>query len=830
MATPPQIFGPKKRQYAPDQFQAYTGVDALQNDMEGLSIGAATSFQDAPMHPPLTQQHVDLMTYPPDPRDLGLPTDTVHLPSGVGDLLFPDASLTQRADWYQQPTLAVVPNSDTVLKQVKLPLGLVISPHRTIPEGEEPPPLVHGGIIARCRQCLAYINPYVRFVEYSTRWQCSLCNTLNSVPIEYGWSRVVSGDDPHAQHRSRAELTHSVVDFVATTDYMRNPPQAPAFVFLLDVSEAAVQSGTLATAARAIADTLDNIPNAQHRTRVAVICYDTALHFFKITSENFEMMVVPDISEAYLPTEYSDLLVNLLDTRAGIDALLERLPELFAGTRPAGSATGSALDAARVLLASARGGKIVLIASSPPNAGRGALVPDSSSKSATPQEDKDPASFYHELAISCVNFCVSVDMFLCPASRNYMGLSTLSLLPHYSGGLTFYYPDPNPSVSHPKLRAELSRALSAPSFLEAELRVRCSRGLALKSGGMDGNFFLQGSDRAVLPSVPPDQGYTVELKIEQLLDPHLGVVILQTALLHTTASGERAIRVITSALPVVGTAAEVFARADARVVAAMWARQAVARSVVRSVEEQREALLLRAVGDLCRAYAAVHGTQATELQLRLPSQLRMLPVLVLGVFKKIAAQVQLNTEQALDLRAYTRTFLTSASMDDLIRFVYPTVYGLHNLPDSDTLPPPLPLTSSWWEAHGLYLVDPGDGQHIYLWVGRQAVPQLIQDVFGSDAHDYATLRTGPVDIPILQTHISHTTRELITQIRSRPETKYQPTLYVVKDESISSMGRAELAAVQYLRVDVLQALIHDRLDDLRPSYRQFLVKVHERVR
>jgi len=56
------------------------------------------------------------------------------------------------------------------------------------------------------------------------------------------------------------------------------------------------------------------------------------------------------------------------------------------------------------------------------------------------------------------------------------------------------------------------------------------------------------------------------------------------------------------------------------------------------------------------------------------------------------------------------------------------------------LPPALPLTSERLERHGLFLIE--DGQTIFLWVGRDAVPQLVQDVF--DLSNYESLRGGKV--------------------------------------------------------------------------------------
>lgn len=56
------------------------------------------------------------------------------------------------------------------------------------------------------------------------------------------------------------------------------------------------------------------------------------------------------------------------------------------------------------------------------------------------------------------------------------------------------------------------------------------------------------------------------------------------------------------------------------------------------------------------------------------------------------------------------------------------------------MPQPLPLTSERLERHGLFLIE--DGQTIFLWVGRDAVPQLIQDVFNLPS--YEVLRGGKV--------------------------------------------------------------------------------------
>ena len=55
-----------------------------------------------------------------------------------------------------------------------------------------------------------------------------------------------------------------MVEFVAPQEYMVRPPQPLVYLFLFDVSYAAVSTGLLATSARTILDSLNRIPNADH--------------------------------------------------------------------------------------------------------------------------------------------------------------------------------------------------------------------------------------------------------------------------------------------------------------------------------------------------------------------------------------------------------------------------------------------------------------------------------------------------------------------------------------------------------------------------------------
>ena len=140
------------------------------------------------------------------------------------------------------------------------------------------------------------------------------------------------------------------------------------------------------------------------------------------------------------------------------------------------------------------------------------------------------------------------------------------------------------------------------------------------------------------------------------------------------------------------------------------------------------------------------GGAGASSQLAIAENMKMLPVLVLGLLKNVG--IRQSAQIPPDIRAYAQALLTSLPSQLLIPYIYPNFYSLHNMPPEAgvvgeagvMLPPPLPLSSERLERHGLYLIE--DGQTMFLWIGRDAVPQLVMDVF--DLPSYEVLRGGKV--------------------------------------------------------------------------------------
>jgi protein transport protein SEC24 len=126
-----------------------------------------------------------------------------------------------------------------------------------------------------------------------------MCTMANEIPQLFDWDAV---RNQPGDRWSRPELNHAVVEFVAPTEYMVRAPPPYTIVFLIDVSHNAIQSGEpmlhssilegrtdalvmsgmVATATRTILENLDRIPNGDQRTKIGIIAFDVALHFFSI--------------------------------------------------------------------------------------------------------------------------------------------------------------------------------------------------------------------------------------------------------------------------------------------------------------------------------------------------------------------------------------------------------------------------------------------------------------------------------------------------------------------------------------------------------------------
>lgn len=802
------------------------GVTGITGQMGQMNMGAQPQAQPqgAAARPAVLNQlyPTDLLNQPFNVAELDLPPPPIVLP--------PNSSVTPSLDANCPPkfvrsTLNAVPTTHSLLKKSKLPFALIIQPYTSLHDLDDPVPVVHDQVISRCRRCRSYINPFVTFLDHGHRWRCNICNLTNDVPQAFDWDTAAQKSVDRWQ---RPELNHAVVEFVAPQEYMVRPPQPLVYLFLFDVSYASVSCGLLATSARTILDSLNRIPNADRRTRVGFMAVDSSLHYFAVPkdgSENEEtnMLVVSDLDEPFLPVP-QELLIPLSECRMSVEKFLTALPTMFQSNQNNGSCMGSALRAGHKLI-SPLGGKIVVITASMPNVGYGKLEMREDKKLlGTSKESgllQTGNSFYKSFAVECSKNQVSIDMFL--FSSQYQDVASLSNLPRYTGGQTYFYPGWNAGRSEDaiKFATEFSDYLSAEIGLEAVLRVRATTGLRMST--FYGNFFNRSSDLCAFPAFPRDQSYVVEVAIDESLTKN--IICMQSAVLHTTSNGERRIRVLTLVLPTTTNLADVYASADQCAITTFFSHKAVERALGSGLEPARDALQSKLIELLQTFKKELAGGNMGGGGLQFPANLRGLPVLFLGLIKNVG--LRKSAQIPSDLRSAALCQLSTLPLPLLMQYIYPRLYSLHDMPDNAgvpdpetsqiVLPPPHNLSSERLVPYGLYLID--DGQTQFLWIGRDAVPQLLADVFG--VSDKTAVKLGKSSLPELDNDFNERVRAVVAKSRDHRSrfvgSIIVPHLYIVREDGDPS-----------LKLWAQTLLVEDRADQ-GMSFQQWMGTLREKV-
>lgn len=81
--------------------------------------------------------------------------------------------------------------------------------------------------------------------------------------------------------------------------------------------------------------------------------------------------------------------------------------------------------------------------------------------------------------------------------------------------------------------------------------------------------------------------------------------------------------------------------------------------------------------------------------------------------------------------------MKSLPLDQLIRYIYPDFYLLDAIFTEDTnkiVPPKLQLSAERLDSRSIFLLD--NGVNMYIYVGSNANPSILKNVFGNLLIDY----------------------------------------------------------------------------------------------
>ena len=434
-----------------------------------------------------------------------------------------------------------------------------------------------------------------------------------------------------------------------------------------------------------------------------------------------------------MPYPINKLAFNLEKERNAIEAIIKKIGAIYdiskiaqsiQGRSCGGAALYSAINALRDI-----GGKVLLFTNEAFALGIGCLpLRDNSLIYGTEKEKslKTPSQFYIELANSCIKDKIAVDVFSC--SPTSIDLASIGSLCNLTGGEVYHYQNFN-ALFGEKLYYDLFRNLTRNYGFDAAFTVRTSIGL--RTGDYYGGFFTKSDKIIELPSIDSDKTIGVSIQSEGKLIPDTDLYV-QFALLYTTMSGERRIRVINNVLTATSNPQALYTYIDGEATLNLMIKQNIINLIKSSVTEVKEKL----INDLCHIlyyYRVFVSQSAHSSQLVLPESLKYTSLYLLGLFKLPALMNLKDTK--LDECISSMDFLLSCNLPQLIMRLYPKVYQITNVIDPKSnvdiegvvlKPQNVCSIKEKLQKQEAYLFD--NGQFIYIFVYSETNIDFVQQV------------------------------------------------------------------------------------------------------
>lgn len=207
------------------------------------------------------------------------PTMELHVPP-PGSIPFVAHDQGNSSPKFARLTLNNIPSSADILSQTGLPLGIVLQPLAPLQAGENTIPVLDFGEVGppRCRRCRAYVNPFMIFRSGGNKFVCNMCTFPNDVSADYFAPTDPSG--VRVDRAQRPELTTGTVEYLVPKEYWAKAPVALRWLFVIDVSQDAVEKGFTQAFCQGILDTLYGAESLPAGSKIGIVTFDRVVQFY----------------------------------------------------------------------------------------------------------------------------------------------------------------------------------------------------------------------------------------------------------------------------------------------------------------------------------------------------------------------------------------------------------------------------------------------------------------------------------------------------------------------------------------------------------------------
>ena len=646
-------------------------------------------------------------------------------------------------------TVSVFPNSGQLVDQIRIPLGLNISPLSNFVDESTIPLCDYGESydIPCCKnqKCKAYLNPFVEFMHGSDQWKCNMCNNINKT-LDYYYC-AVDKKGVRLDQNEKSELNFGTYEFVAYKEFWskNRPPATNFFYFLVDISQNSINSGFVQCAFETIKDMINNgnFYNYENfETKICIITFDEEIHFYpiNINNENEQNIIMLSINEnekdLFLPTNRDFLLVDVKKYKNKLLQIIENIQNDILSNNSNFKEANRFFDVINIcnLIGNKNGGKILIFSGS--NVSKLKLMngKNNSNNSEIPNDNKYKVTDEGKIGKLGINISLnglSVNIFEC--CKTDTNLKTLNQLITNSNGNLFFYRNFNPDLHYKNLYNQIRKILENQNIYEGGLKVRFSHDIFISEYITP--VLLYNREMVFFPNLDSDQSYSFLLAFgkknedddNQNTRINDDFTFIQASMLYSRGDGKKRIRVYNLCIPVSSRPKDIYESVNSEILCSFMAQYLI-------MIIYRNKKLVESVNEIEKKYFDINDiyfNNLNDFKKELDGEMKLLSLYFLSMMKNCLFN---KNERGIngdnDLSNFYRVRIQKTKLEEIICFIYPRIYVLDNILSLQSGEFPLIINNnkeSLDNQGSIFLID--NGFEFILYLKNNVDKNIIYNLF-----------------------------------------------------------------------------------------------------
>ena len=728
----------------------------------------SSSFsQSTPFNPPQSQNNMNQNPYNNNYNDQSTDEELNQIKYEFESKIKPLNCSSE----YISTTSNILPSNEETLSKLSIPVSISLCPMKNT--GIELPLINYGDKnIPRCpnANCRAYLNPFVKFIDGGEKWICNFCGQINNTDDYYYCDVDKNGE--RLDIKEKEELCCGSYEFIANKSYWKRgkTPTEAMYFFIFETSLGAIDNGFFNACVESVKDVISNESFYNgNKVKISIITYNIGVDFYSFNEKYSQpqMLTVND-DPIFLPTNINNLIFNLEKDKDKILQTLDLIQNTF-NRNNQNIINNNIKDSQQIfqaiigafLIGKNKGGKIILFSSSNilstvPKMKEG-IEPNMTKEQLaySPLDNKK----LRNIGINLTNENIGCDIFACADSK--INTLTLNQVCEYTNGHLYFFKKFNIDLHYKNIFNQIRRVLTRPISWEGVNRTRFSLGYRISSYSTP--ILITNVDLFIFPTCDSDQNYLFSISPPSIKKeeeeenekktnfynnstPKENYVYIQSALLYSYGDGTRRIRVHNLCLPISTNIRHIYNEVNSEVLASYYLKDTIDKiyktknisNAIISTDTQFKHFIDRVM--------SVQHKMNNEL---LPN-LDYLPLYMIGMFKhRIFCKEEVDKNYDIDISNFLRISLQKLSSQEILSFIVPSIYSLHELEDdknigtynSETnefnIPNIISSSKSAMEENGLYLID--NGYLLIIYVKKGASPYIIKNLFGVEDLKFLTM-------------------------------------------------------------------------------------------